>query len=263
MTWPKDLLPKDIPDSRIFLFGYDSGIIHRGPVAQTEIHSDADDICSKLSTERSKTNTVRAPSPIGHPKSDGLTDLIVQNQEDRPIIFVSHSLGGLVAAQALVHGDQRSENSAAERIARNLRGMLFMGTPFKGSPAAKLAEIARRILELFKVDTQPQTLKLLGVDSERLDELTRAFASVLGKRRSSNEPSNRLQAFFFYEQCKTGFIQVSPAFRRTYSLACSEYSCADGGAGSRARVSPDHGLWRSDTSPRGPFWDMQVQHRQR
>lgn len=122
---------------------------------------------------------------------------------------MSHSLGGLVAAQTLVHGDQRSNDSAAERIARNIRGMIFLGTPFKGSAVAKLAEIARKILELFGADTQQQTLKLLGVDSERLDELTRAFASVLGKRRSSKEPSDRLEAFFLYETLKTGLGKAS------------------------------------------------------
>lgn len=140
---------------------------------------------------------------------DSIADLVPEIQEDRPIVFVAHSLGGLVAAQALVHGDQRSENSAAQRIARNLRGMIFLGTPFKGSSAAKLAEIARRILELFGVDTQQHTLRLLGVDSERLDELTRSFASVVGKRRSSKEPSDMLQAFFFYETLKTGFRKAA------------------------------------------------------
>lgn len=100
--------------------------------------------------------------------------------------------------------------------------MLFLGTPFKGSAAAKLAEIARKILTSFGVDTQKRTLRLLAEDSTQLDELTRAFASILDKRRSSKEPSDRLEAFFFYELCKTGvgggLIQVLPAFPIIWDL---------------------------------------------
>ena len=60
VLWPRDLLPKDIPNSRVFLFGYDSGITHRdqSTVTKTEIHSDAEDLCAKLAAERSATKTV-------------------------------------------------------------------------------------------------------------------------------------------------------------------------------------------------------------
>ncbi|KAI8962531.1 Alpha/Beta hydrolase protein [Daldinia sp. FL1419] len=182
VLWPKDLLPQDIPESRIFLFGYDTSITQRDPsrVANTEIHSDANDLCTKLAAERSSTDT-----------------------NERPIILVAHSLGGLVAAQVLVHGDQRAEASSAEIIAKNIRGLIFLGTPFRGSPSARKAEVIRRILQVFGANTQEHTLKLLGVDSERLDELTRAFPEVLNKRRASKNPSDRIEAFFFYEVLKT------------------------------------------------------------
>jgi hypothetical protein len=60
VLWPKDLLPKEIPETRVFLFGYDSGIVHRDPshVTNTEIQSDAADVCAKLHAERSSTGTV-------------------------------------------------------------------------------------------------------------------------------------------------------------------------------------------------------------
>jgi alpha-beta hydrolase superfamily lysophospholipase len=48
-------------------------------------------------------------------------------QEDCPIIFIAHSLGGPIAAQALVHGEQRTEKSSAKSITKNLRGMIFLG----------------------------------------------------------------------------------------------------------------------------------------
>ncbi|KAG4282361.1 hypothetical protein FPRO06_09034 [Fusarium proliferatum] len=191
VVWPKDLLPDDVPASRIFLFGYDTNITSadQSGATKTEIHSDAEDVCAKLAAERLNTQTV-----------------------DRPIVFVAHSLGGLVAAQILVHGEQKPENSAESSIAKNIRGMVFLGTPFRGSSVAKPAEVVRRVLDLFRVDTQQQTLKLLGVDSERLDELTRAFPQVLNKRRSSKDIQHRIEAFFFYETLKTrlgiGSVQI-------------------------------------------------------
>ncbi|KAI1019242.1 hypothetical protein LB503_009169 [Fusarium chuoi] len=190
-VWPKDLLPDDIPASRIFLFGYDTNITSAGRsgASKTEIHGDAEDVCAKLAAERLRTQTV-----------------------DRPIILVAHSLGGLVAAQILVHGEHKFESSIEATIARSIRGMIFFGTPFRGSSVAKPAEVVRRVLHLFKVDTQRQTLKLLGVDSERLDELTRAFPQVLNKRRSYKDTDRRIEAFFFYETLKTswgvGSVQI-------------------------------------------------------
>jgi len=90
--------------------------------------------------------------------------------------------------------------------------MVFLGTPFRGSSAAKPAEAVRRVLQLFKVDTQRETLKLLGVDSERLGELSRTFPQVLNKRRSSKDIDHRIEASFFYETLKTswgiGSVQV-------------------------------------------------------
>ncbi|EXM19963.1 hypothetical protein FOTG_11990 [Fusarium oxysporum f. sp. vasinfectum 25433] len=182
VVWPKDLLSDDIPATRIFLFGYDTNITSAGQsgATKTEIHSDAEDVCAKLAAERLSTQTV-----------------------DRPIIFVAHSLGGLVAAQILVHGEHKPENSTEASIAKNVRGMVFLGTPFRGSSVARPAEVVRRVLDLFRIDTQQQTLKLLGVDSERLDELTRAFPQVLNKLRSSKDIDRRIEAFFFYETLKT------------------------------------------------------------
>jgi hypothetical protein len=70
------------------------------------------------------------------------------------------------------------------------------------------------MLDFFGIDTQQHTLKLLGVDSERLDELTRAFPDVLNKRRISKDPGDEIRAYFFYETLLTTFgfksIQVGP-----------------------------------------------------
>ncbi|OXV08636.1 hypothetical protein Egran_03601, partial [Elaphomyces granulatus] len=125
--------------------------------------------------------------------------------DDRPIIFIAHSLGGLVAAQVLVYGEQRTENSSAKSITRNLRGMIFLGTPFRDSSAMKLAEIASRILRFFGVDIQQHALKRIGADFEHMDELTKVFLDVLNKRKASKDPESKIKVFSFYETMKTWF----------------------------------------------------------
>ena len=122
--------------------------------------------------------------------------------------MVAHSLGGLVAAQALVLGEGRPEGDAAKAIATHIRGMMFFGTPFRGSTTAQPAEIARKILSVFGVNTQDKTLKLLGVDSEGLTQLNYAFPEVLRNRLSPETSSDPITAFFFYEMYKTGGVLV-------------------------------------------------------
>lgn len=72
--WPRLLLPKDIPQARIMTFGYDADIVRwTDPAGTNRIANHARNLLKYLSDER-----------------DG------SESEDRPIIFVAHSLGGLV-----------------------------------------------------------------------------------------------------------------------------------------------------------------------
>lgn len=61
MIWPKELLSKDIPKSRILSYGYDSGVVHSdtAEVTQGSLADDARRLCSLLDDERKQANTVR------------------------------------------------------------------------------------------------------------------------------------------------------------------------------------------------------------
>jgi len=72
--WPSHLLNKDIPNSRILTWGYDADIAHFWAAAsQNCIRNHAINLNNALAQFRERTET-----------------------EERPIVFVTHSLGGLV-----------------------------------------------------------------------------------------------------------------------------------------------------------------------
>ena len=109
----------------------------------------------------------------------------------------------------MVMGARRASGDNASVIARHTRGLIFFGTPFRGSKGAQPAEIARKILSAFGVNTQEKTLKLLGVDSEKLNELNAAFQETMRKRFTSNKPEDKIEALFFYETLHTYGKMVS------------------------------------------------------
>lgn len=73
-SWPELLLPAKIPQARILTFGYDADVVHFSrPAGLNSIGAHAADLVARLANIRDRTEN-----------------------SDLPIIFVAHSLGGLV-----------------------------------------------------------------------------------------------------------------------------------------------------------------------
>ncbi|KAL5387209.1 hypothetical protein DPSP01_003820 [Paraphaeosphaeria sporulosa] len=183
VVWPKELLSKDVPKSRIFSFGYDSGVVHSdtAEVTQGSLADDARQLCSLLNDIRQQTNTA-----------------------DRPIIVIGHSLGGLVLAQVVHGGNKATEGDSIHSIAQCIKGMIFLGTPFYGSKIAGWGEVVRRIYSLVQ-KTDQGTLKNLILDSKELKDLRFGFPDVVRKR---NQTPAKIRVVFFFEKKMTYKVWV-------------------------------------------------------
>ncbi|KAH8747004.1 ankyrin repeat protein [Hyaloscypha finlandica] len=169
VLWLRDILPHQIPQARIMSYGYDSSVVF------------------SKSTEDISTF------------ADGLLeDLVSRRQgqvEQRPIIFICHSLGGIVAKKAIIRAH---EKSLYQTTLDAIKGIAFFGTPHRGSALADWSTLASNILRAasFGVNTQTQLSKDLKKNSKVLQEISKSFV----------ERAKDLQLVSFYETEKMDFM---------------------------------------------------------
>ncbi|KAK3201466.1 hypothetical protein GRF29_185g1063651 [Pseudopithomyces chartarum] len=155
--WPRDLLPHTVSDARIFTYGYDTHIRHRldSPALQTTVYDIAWDFLVALEGER------RA-EPL------------------RPMIFVVHSLGGIVVKEMLRRSSGCSGGQAhLNQIFSSTKGIIFFGTPHGGAdPRGLIHHIAEKLIRAIGVNFNKQVVNTLLPSSERLKELRDEFGPL-------------------------------------------------------------------------------------
>ncbi|EEY21230.1 pfs [Verticillium alfalfae VaMs.102] len=151
--WPRDLLPAIIPDARVLTYGYDTRISHPfGPQrSQSGVYAIARDFLCELEGRR---------------QSPG-----------RPIIFVVHSLGGIVVKELLkASSESLDERAFLKDVHDSTAGVLFFGTPHAGADPRGLAHhIVQSIARAMRISANSQVLDTLLPSSERLEELRDHF----------------------------------------------------------------------------------------
>ncbi|KAI1801297.1 hypothetical protein F4811DRAFT_564111 [Daldinia bambusicola] len=115
--WLRDDLPKDLPDSRIFLYEYNSTVAY-GKDRSTFIDR-ANRLLEEIRIER-------------------------YSCKSRPIIFIGHSMGGLLIKQALINAHN---NTKYTPIKLATKGLVFFATPHYGGDGrlVTLGDAAYRI----------------------------------------------------------------------------------------------------------------------
>ncbi|PLB53527.1 lipa and NB-ARC domain protein [Aspergillus steynii IBT 23096] len=120
MFWPRDLLPYDIPQARIFVYGYNSNITNPQAMSTASVRDHANTLLNLLDMERSPQLNARLPK----------------------IIFIGHSLGGLVIKQALLNAQEDPKYTS---IRTGTSGLVFFGCPHHGTKGVELGKIAAKV----------------------------------------------------------------------------------------------------------------------
>ncbi|KAK0627946.1 hypothetical protein B0T14DRAFT_563709 [Immersiella caudata] len=146
-----DFLPAALPNARIMTFGYNSGLAFSK--SRGGIETYARDLLNRLKIVRGDTQA-----------------------RHRPLVFVAHSLGGIVVKKALVIAHEAQH--VYGDVLRSTKGIVFMGTPHRGGsgmvPWAVLWSNLVNIATLGQA-MRKDLLKNLKSDSAVLQEISRQF----------------------------------------------------------------------------------------
>lgn len=155
--WPWDLLPSDFENIRILVYGYESDPSHfyKAPT-QMNISQHGRNLLEEVVSRRNKCKT-------------------------RPIIFVAHSLGGIIVKDAIVESRKYVQQPRMQEVANSCRAIFFFGTPHSGADAAEWGIVLSNIVGTIPLgpSTYKEILRGLSPDSEKLDNLTRDFNDIL------------------------------------------------------------------------------------
>uniref|UniRef100_A0A8H7TR42 DUF676 domain-containing protein n=1 Tax=Bionectria ochroleuca TaxID=29856 RepID=A0A8H7TR42_BIOOC len=171
INWLRHLLPDDLPSARIMCWGYDANTHDSSRVSCQYLYDHAQTLVSDLCRKRRLTDSVK-----------------------RPIIFVAHSLGGIIVKSALIHSDLSRQGALLEHrsIKLSTHGIVFMGTPHQGGNGVQLGQLLVNVASLF-VAANDHILQHLKRASEWLQQQLGQYGPI----------SNEFITKYAYEEYET------------------------------------------------------------
>ncbi|KAK6432725.1 hypothetical protein LTR95_011106 [Oleoguttula sp. CCFEE 5521] len=167
LFWPKHCLQHSFPQARIFTHGYNANIRSKG----TGIIQDfARDLLHGIHNYRSEDET-----------------------SDRPLIFIAHSLGGLLVKRAVLLCQEHNAPSRFAAIGTSVVGVMFMGTPHHGARVAVWGDRLLRLVKTF-ASFNDRILHELRSDEDGLSRLQAEFEIFLEGEGA------QMSVFCFYEE---------------------------------------------------------------
>jgi hypothetical protein len=126
-------------------------------------------------------------------------------QEHRKLVFINHSLGGLVTQNALILS-KSSPDTDIQLLEGHTIGLAFLGTPHHGSDYAAWVNFATQVTSLMKKSNR-EIVAVLQPESEVLAAIQKGFHAVLSRRINAGDG---LSVTCFYEELPvTGVGDVS------------------------------------------------------
>lgn len=145
--WLRDFLPERKPRIRVLLYGYNSSAVFHA--SATGINGAAENLLDYLRLER-------------------------RQDPRRPIVWVSHSLGGIVVKKAIINA--YISGDYYESIHNATRGVVFFGTPHRGGNLATLGDLMARICRVVSGDVRNNIMEALRTDSMFAGDINKDFA---------------------------------------------------------------------------------------
>ncbi|KAK7409054.1 hypothetical protein QQX98_008758 [Neonectria punicea] len=147
--WLKDFLPKALPTARVLLFGYNANVAFQTSIAG--VREQAENLLNRLKGKR-------------------------KNAMERPIIFICHSLGGLIVKRALITS---KATDTYKSIQNATYGIAFFATPHRGGNNTALGSIAASIARCALKNPTNTFMEALKKDSLFADDLVQDFRQQL------------------------------------------------------------------------------------
>ncbi|KAI2464864.1 hypothetical protein F4781DRAFT_435957 [Annulohypoxylon bovei var. microspora] len=119
----------------------------------------------------------------------------------RPIVFIGHSMGGLVVAKAITIADSRRDKFPV--MFEAIAAAIFFGTPFNGAAAASAAAMYAYYAEKVGAASSSKLLDLMKPGDEGLRELKHEFMRLAGKLNP------KIELLCFYEEQPTDFSKMA------------------------------------------------------
>jgi len=95
-----------------------------------------------------------------------------------PIIFVAHSLGGILVKEGL-HWSKSNVTARYQELHRCTKHIVFLGVPHRGSPMANMGEVLAHLANVALQDANKHIVSSLEVDGEILDRIHTEFVKML------------------------------------------------------------------------------------
>jgi len=168
--WIRDILPEVLPGSRIYTYSYQSELFRSS---------------SKATLKQYSRNLLEALENVAEEKR-------------RPMIFVCHSLGGIVFKQVrtpmpCVNGSDlfealvlaHEDNHIYADLLSAISAVLFFGTPHRGSRGANIGQIVGKVFNMCGLASpmvvRDDLLCTLGFGSQALNDLAESSRNRMEK----------------------------------------------------------------------------------
>ncbi|KAH7380996.1 hypothetical protein BKA64DRAFT_584580, partial [Cadophora sp. MPI-SDFR-AT-0126] len=160
--WLRDFLPSQFPKTRVWSFGYNASVLSK---SVEDIDDAATSLVDALKGERQST-----PS------------------RTKPIIFVAHSLGGIIVKRVFCDASFENANERSDHwkdIQDSTIAAIFFGVPHRGADKAYWADFATNVLSFTSLGLAGNRsfVEALKRNSPEFSKISNAFIQPASKMK--------------------------------------------------------------------------------